>query len=100
MSNSIVSPTQSQDTKLTCNQRAAIDRLLAKYPTITHMSVSTQYEHYNYARNWFIYIEIDPEAYHKFVTITRCDHSWTAATKAQAIRRYIEEKRAGQENNE
>lgn len=97
MSNSILSPTSSQVNNLTKRQRSQIDELLVQYPAITSHCVRSCYEYYYYARNWFVFIEIDatPTTSRKEVTITRCDHSWTAATKAQAIRRYIEEKQGG-----
>lgn len=74
---------------LTRNQKALINDLLVKYPHITPASVQYYYDHYNYARNWFVCIEIHPEAYPRFQTITRCDHSHTAQAKVKEIRAYI-----------
>jgi hypothetical protein len=83
-------------TDLTQRQKATIDRLLIEHPTITPTDVRSHYEHYYFARNWFVWIEIEPNHYNFDTTITRCDHSYTAAVKAQAIRRYIEERQAAQ----
>jgi len=82
--------------KLTAKQKAKIDQLLTQYPTIEPTDVRSHYEHYYFARNWFVWIEIEPGHYNFDATITRCDHSYTAAVKAQAIRCYIEEHRAAQ----
>jgi len=96
VSNSTPIPISSQvKSTLTRNQRAAIDRLMVKYPTITPQHVRSHYEHYYYARNWFVWIEIEPGQSYPDTTITRCDHAYTAGAKAKAIRAYIAEKLGG-----
>lgn len=81
-------------TGLTQRQKTTIDRLLIEYPTISSADVRSHYERYYFARNWFVWIEIVPGHYE--ATITRCDHSDTAATKAKLIREYIEQQKAAQ----
>lgn len=95
MTHSTDSTSKTQVTTLTKNQRATIDRLMVKYPAITPESVRYHYEHYHYARNWFVTIEIDPEAYYNVLPITRCDHAHTADIKAKAVRAYIASKQGG-----
>lgn len=81
---------------LTQRQKTIIDRLLIEYPAISPADVRSHYEHYYFARNWFVWIEVVPGHYNFEATITRCDHSYTAAVKAQAIRRYIEDRQEAQ----
>jgi hypothetical protein len=83
-------------TKLTAKQQTAIDQLLEKYPTIDPTMVRTHYEHFCFARNWFVWIELEPGHYNFDTTITRCDNSWTAAGKARMIREYIAQRKAAQ----
>jgi hypothetical protein len=74
---------------LTKNQKAAIDRLMIKYPNITPADVRSHYEHYYYSRNWFVWIEVEGGHHDTDTTITRCNHAHTAAAKAKVIRAYI-----------
>jgi hypothetical protein len=83
-------------TGLTKRQKTIIDRLLIKYPAISPTDVRSHYEHYHFARNWFVWIEIVPGHYNFEATITRCDHLSSAAVKAKLIREYIEQKKAAQ----